>query len=188
MKKIICFLSLFISPFLLGETYIINLNNKYSESILVKELPESTPVFPEVVDNSGSSCINTFDKVGWIDRTSDTCNGVRALSSNPNILVLRSITGYRMENPTIPEGYSWLSVQDYSSQIGSGGYQYYGHCGLSGYPVSQDGLSQREISFSNTITNNCRTHSGTHEGSVQCGSVWDYPTGWFGIVVIRDET
>lgn len=194
MKKTIFTLFMVFSPVLLAETYIMNLNDNNKNSFIVEPYTENntptppalTCIFPEVIDDSGLSCINTFDKVGWIDRNSDTCNGVRQMTANSNIFILRSITAQRIDNPVIPEGYSWLSYSEYQSLITNNSqYNYFRKCGLSGYSLSVEGRAQHEISFSDTSIVGQRTHAGTTEG--QSNSGWNHPNNWLGIMVLRDN-
>ena len=209
MKNLILLSTVLLSMNLTAETYRLTVTSTHvdKDSITIRNtegdviptctLPEilneaknacinpiPTCTFPDVLNNAQDGCINTFDKVGWIDRT-DSCQGVRAMSTNANVLVLRANTNIRNNSPQIPEGYRWLTYQEYDSLVAEISiYNYYSHCGHSGYPT-KNGQYQREISFSNSFTTNYRTHSGTNEGRVRNG--WDYPTGWFGIAVVRDN-
>lgn len=145
--------------------------------------PIPTCTFPEVLNSTNDACINTFEKVGWIDRT-DNCQGIRPMSNNANVLVLRSKTSNRNDNPQIPEGYRWITHEEYTSLVIHNGtyWNYYGHCGHSGYPANPS--TQIEISFSNTRSTGIGTHSGWKEGYK---GIMDQPVGWFGIAVVRDN-
>ena len=147
------------------------------------EVPIPTCTLPMVLNNENNACINTFDKVGWIDRT-DSCQGVRQLSLNSNMFVLRAKTSNRISNPIIPEGYRWITTNEYNN-IGSGGpYNYYSQCGNSAYPSSsENGQPQYNIRFSDSNTSGQTTHAGTNEGHI---STWTSPNNWLGIVVYKN--
>ena len=208
MKKLILLSTILLSTNIVAETYKLTVTSTHIDegSIVIRNvegsviptctLPEIlnetkdaciNPIpqctFPNVLNNTEDGCINTFDKVGWIDR-SDSCQGVRPMSSNANVLVLRSNTSNRIDNPEIPEGYRWITYQEYTSLVTYNGtyWNYYGHCGHSGYPANPS--AQYEISFSNTRSTGQGGHAGWKEGYV---NTIDRATNWFGIAVVRDN-
>jgi hypothetical protein len=187
MKKIIIIMSLSALN-VYATDYKIGLNTSlYNDSITIEEhsggtTPSISCTLPEVVNEAADGCIDSLDKVGWIFRD-DSCSGIRQMTSNPNLYILRSNSATRNENPIIPEGYRWINTSEY---VGSGSrpYNYYGQCGNSAYPTAS-GINQKEISFADSHTTNLRAHAGSSEASK--GNVgWTFPTAWLGIVVVKE--
>ncbi len=152
-----------------------------AKNACVNPVPQCT--FTDVLNSTEDGCVNTFDKVGWIDRT-DSCQGVRPISNNSNVLVLRANTPNRINSPIIPEGYRWITYQEYQSLVPqTTTYNYHGHCGHANYP-SSNSQPQYEINFSNSSSTGFRSHAGFHEGLVDG---FNSPNNSLGIIVVRDN-
>jgi hypothetical protein len=190
-------LSLAISNQVLTEQYIFNIEKtNYNNSIEIKcnddlvlnndgtKCVNATPncELPMVLNESQDSCINTFDKVGWVDRT-DNCQGIRQLDVNSNILVVRANTRIKINNPEIPKGYRWATTSEYTANGSGSTTNYHAKCGHTIYPM-QDGGNQYEISLADTNTTGLRAHAGGTEGYAHAS--WNYPTIWFGIAIIKE--
>ena len=177
-----------------SQSYNLLISHENSEIQVLNEAknacinPIPTCTFPDVLNNAQDACINTFDKVSWIDRR-DTCQGVRpisSLSSSTQVFILKANTNVRNDSPQIPEGYRWITHQEYTSLVyrNNAKLNYHGSCGYSAYS-NINGNNQYEISFSNTAATGQRTHSGTYEGHLHTS--WNYPNNWLGIAVVRDN-
>jgi len=102
------------------------------------------------------------------------------------MFILRANTNIRNENPKIPEGYRWVTIQEYQN-IGRGiaTYNYFNQCGNNGrYPFLSNGISQMEIDFIDSKYTGMRAHAGNYE-SIISGS-WSFPNNWLGIVVVKE--
>jgi hypothetical protein len=194
MKKNIALSIILASSFnLAASEYVLTLDKKhYDNYIDIQTVTETTEDagltcdLPLVLNATDDACIDSFDALDWIDRT-DSCQGVRQTSRNPNVYIIRANTNVRNDNPVIPEGYKWLTSNEYESYMNSGvsTHNYLYHCGhTTNYPYLF-GQPQYEISFSDSSSSARTTHSGGSEGQVITNS-WRFPINWFGIAVYKE--
>ena len=191
MKKTIITLTILFGININSDTFVVSLDNKhYNNSISISDYtppnvapPEPTlPTcdLPLVLNDANDGCINTFDKLTWLNRT-DTCQGVRQSVMDSNVYYLRANTTQRNLNVAIPEGYEWMTAAEYNALTDVAVHNYYSKCGLgSAYPKINS-IYQLEITFSDSASASSYAHTGQHEGtsSWTTGSVNE----WFGIVV-----
>lgn len=173
--------------------FLVTLSDKhYKNSINIENYTEATPDIPTiscdlplVLNNSNDSCIDTFDKIDWIE-TSDSCQGIRQSTMNANIYYLRSNTRIINTDPQVPEGYHWMTTSEYNSYASvntNSDYAYANQCGLSSYPII-NGETQQKITFSDSTATGFIIHAGNWERVI---GTWDIPdTNWLGIVVYKD--
>ena len=139
------------------------------ESVLTCTLPEvlndakdacevPSPVIvcvdPEVLNSAQDACTNSVEDVAWIYTDGDTCGGMRQMNFDSKVYIARSRSNVRDMFLTIPQGYHWLSRNDYSNLFNSSTVSnkydnirnYFGQCGLAGNAMS-GGIAQVDILF-----------------------------------------
>jgi len=114
----------------------------------------------------------------WLN-TNDTCGGFRRSNSNQNMYYVRSKIGEYSEKGTlyqIPEGYRWISTQEYID-LNPNGFKNCGNssnysncvyimkCGELSYPYL-NGETQRVFLFNDTYDTDRFAHSGAGDGEL----------------------
>ena len=154
------------------------------------EIPIPVCTLPEVLNEAQDACIDPIADVGWIsDDDTDTCDGMRQATFDPNVYFARSGTNIMSTSYPIPQGYRWLTKAEYSTLLDNNFAAgtvlvYHGQCGQSGYPQA-NGYNQTIWLFKNNGTNGF--HSGNHENMAITHSGYSGNLNFAGYVLYKEN-
>ena len=167
-------------------------NSNYKGSILVKPYQDPAAITcesPDILNEAKTACYNPFDSISWVLKGEDTCNGIRQANFDPNIYFVRSNTANEKANLAIPEGFHWVTRNEYrtlysdstvENKTDASIFVYKDQCGITSPYLGS--TWQGSLIFSDTGG----VYYGHTEASSGNNNTYNYAGGMLGYVLYKD--